>query len=89
MEWDKKEEKEKNKDKDRDKEQKGEELHRITVSRQAERALVAVVERINEGFTGGKVNRIQMANWILERFNDALTEAEIKRKSFRKDALKS
>jgi len=33
----------------KDREQKGEELHRITVSKQAERALSAVVERINEG----------------------------------------
>lgn len=74
MEQDKTGEKTENKDR----EQKSEELHRITVSKQAERALSMVVERVNEGFSGGKVNRTQMANWILARFNDALTEAEIK-----------
>lgn len=63
---------------DKDREQKSEELHRITVSKQAERALSTVVEKINEGFIGGKVNRTQAANWILARFNDTLTEAEIK-----------
>lgn len=74
MEKDKTGEKTENKDR----EQKGEELHRITVSKQAERALSAVVEKINDGFSGGKVNRTQMANWILARFNETLTEAEIK-----------
>jgi hypothetical protein len=74
MEKDKTGEKAENKDR----EQKGEELHRITVSKQAERALSAVVEKINDGFSGGKVNRTQVANWILARFDETLTEAEIK-----------
>lgn len=65
-------------DQNRDKELKTEELHRITVSKQAERALSAVVEKVNDGFVGGKVNRTQVANWILARFNNALTDAEIK-----------
>jgi hypothetical protein len=92
MEKDKTEEKNKNKNREqkmeqdktgektenKDREQKNEELHRITVSKQAERALSTVVERVNEGFSGGKVNRTQMANWILARFNDTLTETEIK-----------
>jgi hypothetical protein len=67
-----------NGEENKDKEQKNEELHRITVSKQGERALAAVVERINEGFVGGKVNRTQVANWILARFNDSLSETEIK-----------
>lgn len=67
-----------NGEENKDKEQKNEELHRITVSKQGERALAAVVERINDGFVGGKVNRTQVANWILARFNDSLSETEIK-----------
>ena len=55
-----------------------EEIQRITVSRVAQGALGSIVDRINDGFTGGKVNRTQMANWILLRFNNALDEAQIK-----------
>lgn len=74
MERDKTGEKTENKDR----EQKNEDLHRITISKQAERALVAVVERVNEGFVGGKVNRTEVANWYLIRASEALTDAEIK-----------
>mgnify|MGYP001608295631 CR=1 FL=1 len=33
---------------------------------------------VNDGFTGGKVNRTQMANWLLLKFNNELDEAQIK-----------
>lgn len=56
----------------------GEEIQRITVSRDAQGALGNIVDRVNDGFTGGKVNRTQMANWILLRFNSELNEAHIK-----------
>ena len=59
-------------------EQKSEEMHRITVSKQAERALVGIVERVNDGFDGGRVNRTQIANWVLIRFSDELGESEIR-----------
>lgn len=71
---------EKNKDKDREQkpEKAGEELHRITVSRGAERELTSIVDRVNDGFGGGKVNRTQIANWILMRFSEELDDAAIK-----------
>lgn len=56
----------------------GEEIQRITVSRDAQGALGNIVDRVNDGFTGGRVNRTQMANWILLRFNSELSEAQIK-----------
>lgn len=56
----------------------GEEIQRITVSRDAQGALGNIVDRINDGFIGGRVNRTQMANWILLRFNNELNEAQIK-----------
>ncbi len=59
-------------------EQKTEEIHRITVSKAAERALAGIMERVNEGFDGGRVNRTQVANWILLRFEDKLSEADIR-----------
>lgn len=64
--------------KDKNKEQKTEELHRITISRGAERALTSIVDRVNDGFAGGKVNRTQIANWVLLRFSEQLDDATIK-----------
>src|SRR3990167_3574726 len=61
-----------------DREPKTEEIHRITVSKAAEEALAAIMERVNDGFDGGKVNRMQVANWILLRFSDSYGDTEIK-----------
>jgi pyruvate formate-lyase activating enzyme-like uncharacterized protein len=56
----------------------GEELQRITVSREAQNALGSILDRVNDGFAGGRVNRTQMANWIMLRFNTELDEVQIK-----------
>ncbi len=50
----------------------------MTVSRVADRALHMIVEKVNDGFTGGRVNRSQMANWILAKFYENLSEADIR-----------
>jgi hypothetical protein len=57
---------------------KMEEIQRITVSKQGQEALTAIVERINDGFMGGKINRTQAVNWIMLRFHEELTDADIK-----------
>jgi len=40
--------------------------------------LGAITDRINDGYIGGRVNRTQMANWILKRFQSELDETQIK-----------
>jgi hypothetical protein len=55
-----------------------EEIQRITVSKEAQGALGGVVDRVNNGFVGGKVNRTQMANWILLRFSNELDDSQVK-----------
>lgn len=55
-----------------------EKLQRITVSKKAQNALENIKDRVNDGFSGGKVNLTQMANWILLRFQNDLDEAYIK-----------
>jgi len=55
-----------------------EEILRITVSRQGEKALLEIIEQVNGGFIGGKVNKTQMANWILKRFKDDMDDLLIK-----------
>lgn len=56
---------------------KTEEIHKITVSKTAEEALIEIVERVNDGFEGGKVNRVRVANWILMRFQSNCTDHDI------------
>jgi hypothetical protein len=51
---------------------------RLTVSKTADKALATVVDRVNEGFTGGRVNRVQMASWILAKFSESLSNADIR-----------
>ncbi len=55
-----------------------EEIQRITVSKEAQNTLGTITDRINDGFVGGRVNRTQMANWILKRFMNELDDTQIK-----------
>lgn len=59
-------------------EEEREEILRINVSRLGGKALSEVMERVNNGFMGGKVSKSQIANWILKRFRDDLDELLIK-----------
>ena len=56
---------------------RGDEVHRINISKMAEEALFEVLERVNDGFEGGRVNRTQMANWILMRFASQCSDSDI------------
>lgn len=56
----------------------GNESHRLTITKAAEQALVSAVDRINDGFQGGKVNRNQVAIWALSRFGETLGPDEIR-----------
>lgn len=58
--------------------EEGTDSHRLTINRAAELALVGAVERINDGFEGGKVNRNQIAVWAILRFSEGLTDDVIK-----------
>lgn len=57
---------------------KPEEILRISISKSADEALCKVVDRVNEEYEGGRVNRTQVANWILIRSPETLTELEIR-----------
>lgn len=49
-------------------------VHRLAIGKAADEALATIVERVNEGFNGGRVSRSQAVSWILvrqaERLND-------------------
>lgn len=52
--------------------------HRLTINRVAELALSKIVDRVNDGFHGGKINRNQLAVWAILRFAENLDDGEIK-----------
>ena len=58
-------------------EQKSEEVYRVTVTKVADDALTKVVDRGNEGFDAGKINRSEAVTWILNQFARGLTETTV------------
>jgi hypothetical protein len=58
------------------KEFKTEEIVKITVNKEAEEKLMAVIEKVNNGFDSGKVNRQDLASWALTYFAN-ICDAEI------------
>ena len=53
-------------------------LQRIVVSNESLFALKAIIDKVNDGFNGGKVNQTEIANWIILRFQSELDESQIK-----------
>jgi Fe-S cluster assembly ATPase SufC len=53
-------------------------LQRIVVSNESLAALKAIIDKVNDGFNGGKVNQTEIANWIILRFQSELDESQIK-----------
>lgn len=55
-----------------------EETYRLTVSKAAERAVIKVVEKVNQEFEAGQVNRSQVASWVLLKFSEDLTSDDLR-----------
>ena len=56
----------------------GAEVHRLTISKVAELSLISVMDRVNSGFAVGKVNRNNLANWIISKFAESVSLDQIK-----------
>lgn len=56
----------------------GTKVQRIVVSNESWAALKAIIDKVNDGFNGGRVNQTEVANWIILRFQSELDEAQIK-----------
>ena len=61
---------------EKDKKQKTEEIVKITVNKEAEEKLMNVMEKVNNGFDSGKVNRQDLASWALNYFA-SICDAEV------------
>lgn len=53
-------------------------LQRIVVSNESLSALKVIIDKVNDGFNGGRVNQTEIANWIILRFQSELDEVQIK-----------
>ena len=53
-------------------------LQRIVVSNESLAALKIIIDKVNDGFNGGRVNQTEIANWIILRFQSELDESQIK-----------
>ncbi len=56
----------------------GTKVQRIVVSNESWAALKAIIDKVNDGFNGGRVNQTEIANWIILRFQSELDEVQIK-----------
>ena len=56
----------------------GAKVQRIVVSNESWAALKAIVDKVNDGFNGGRVNQTEIANWIISRFQSEIDDAQIK-----------
>lgn len=56
---------------------KEETIVKITVTKEAEEAVSQVVKKVNEGFEAGRVNRQDVASWVLSRFIETISESDI------------
>lgn len=56
----------------------GSKVQRIVVSNESWAALKSIIDKVNDGFNGGRVNQTEIANWIILRFQSELDEAQIK-----------
>lgn len=56
---------------------KEEVVAKITVTREAEEAVSHVVGKVNEGFEAGRVNRQDVASWILSRFIESFSDSDV------------
>lgn len=56
---------------------KEEVVAKITVTKEAEEAVSLIVGKVNAGFEAGRVNRQDVASWILSRFLESVSDADV------------
>lgn len=54
-----------------------ENIIKITITKEAGETLAALVVRANEGFEGGKINRQNLASYIIEKYKNNFSDREL------------
>lgn len=57
--------------------EKGDDLYRITMTREAEKALCDLLDKANTDFIGGKINRTQLVSWAIIKMNQDLNDTHL------------
>ncbi len=53
-------------------------IHKIAITKESERALASVIEKVNDGYNGGRATRQGVASWIIMQFANAIAPNDIK-----------
>ena len=53
-------------------------IHKIAITKEAERALSEVVDKVNDGYNGGRASRMGVSSWIINQFAKVVSAVEIK-----------
>ena len=56
---------------------KSDEVYRLAVTKEAEKALNDMMEKVNRGFEGGRISKLDMASWALIRLQSEMNEAMV------------
>ena len=56
---------------------KSDEVYRLAVTKEAEKALNEMMEKVNRGFEGGRISKLDMASWALVRLQSEMSEAMV------------
>lgn len=54
-----------------------EDIQRIAISKEAQIAITEIMDKVNEGFLGGKVTRMELANWALIHLKETISDEQI------------
>lgn len=73
---------EENKEKKNEVIKKSDDLAKIAISREADSALVEIIEKINDGFDGGKATKQEVTSFIVLDFFKELTDSHIHKLRF-------
>lgn len=60
-----------------DDKRKTDEIVKITISKESEQKLMGLLKNVNDGFVSGRVNRQDLASWILVHFCSDCNETQI------------
>lgn len=68
---------ESSKERENEDKRKTDEIVKITVSKESEQKLMELLKTVNDGFASGRVNRQDLASWILINFCSQCDETQV------------
>lgn len=69
---------EKQKTKTKENQEQKQEIVKISITKEAESAIIKVMDRVNQDFDGGQISRQDAASWALVYFGKNISETEVR-----------